>query len=706
MSEHRLYWGKMRFVLLSLSFLIFSSCSTPPAPKAVKGELDLTKMNLNTPVRLNGPWEEFWGKLLTPGADETAQASSVTLPGVWNARHRHPAYGVVSYRLTLKLPPGHEVWGLKLPSILTSYRLYINGRLTAQAGLVGLTARESSPQYGKQLVFFQTGSAQVSQAELVLQVANFSYRKSGVTGSILLGTAQVMEQRQEMDALAEYLLLGALLILVVYYLALSFIRPADKASFWFGLFCLAVLIRLVATGDHTLETLIPGFSWEIRKKLELLIFSWGAVTLVEFLRNLFPQDLGKRLPRILNVTYLLMGLAVVVFPVKLMNNAVPLMELLVTVGFLLVLIPLGLAVRRKRTGALLVFCSLLVLAVAAIHDILYANLIISSFFILPYAFLAFVLTQTLLLVRNFAVAFRLAEERGLQLKATNDSLNRFVPADFLVSLGKSSINEVKLGQQALAHMSILFADIRRFTSLAESLSPEKTFRLLNAYFGRIGPVIRKNGGFIDKYMGDGFMALFPRSAEDGLQAAIGIQQALQEYNRHRLNSGYTPLKVGTGVHAGPLMIGTIGEEGRMDTTVISDAVNLTSRLESLTKTLGAGTMVTLGFLDSLEHPENYHWRYAGVVRMYGKKAALEVAHIWDGLPDEECQLYETTKLTFEEGISLYRTGSMTEAEKAFQAVLERHPTDVGAQYYAARARLLKEFGLPEDWDAIEDQLQK
>ncbi len=413
----------MRFLLMIASLFVFSSCSTPPAPEAHKGELDLTHMNLSTPVQLNGPWEEFWGQLLPPGTAETGQPSErVFLPGVWNARHKHPAYGVVSYRLTLKLPPGPEVWGLKLPSILTSYRLYINGRLSVQAGLVGLTAQESSPQYGKQLVFFQTGPAQASQAELVLQVANFSYRKSGVTGSILLGTAQVMEQRHDMDALAEYLLLGALLILVVYYLALSFIRPADKASFWFGLFCLAVLVRLVATGDHTLDTLIPGFSWEIRKKLELLIFSWGAVPLVQFLRNLFPQELGKRLPRLLNATYLLMGLAVVLFPVKLTNNAVPLMELLVTIGFLLVLIPLGLAVRRKRTGALLVFFSLLVLAIAAIHDILYASLLISSFFILPYAFLAFVLTQTLLFGQKLCRGFSL----GRGTWSTTESYQRFV----------------------------------------------------------------------------------------------------------------------------------------------------------------------------------------------------------------------------------------------------------------------------------------
>ena len=700
----------MRLTLLGLCGLLLFSCTPSQATVARGGELDLSSMDLKTSVKLKGPWEEYWGQLVPPesnlASNTPERGTAVNLPGVWNKAHRHPVYGVATYRLTIKLPTGPSVWGLQIPSILTSFRLYVDGKLIAQAGQVGFSPETSSPAYTRQLVFFHADPTLASGTELLLQVANFSYRKSGVTGSFLLGTAPVMVQRQEENALAEYLLLGALFILVVYYLALSLIRPSDKASLWFGLFCLAVLVRLIATGDHTMETLLPGFSWEVRKKLELLIFSLGAVTLVQFLRHLFPQEMGKWVPRTLNIVNLVLGLLIVVFPIKWINQAVPVMELLVTLGFLLVLLPLGLAARRRKPGARLVFLSLLVLAFSAVHDILYANLVISSFFILPYAFLAFVLAQTLLLVRNFTISYRLAEARGQELKATNDSLNRFVPADFLVSLGKSSINEVKLGQQTLAHMSILFADIRRFTSLAESLSPDKTFRLLNAYFGRIGPVIRQNGGFIDKYMGDGFMALFPRSSEDGLQAAIGIQRALQEYNAHRLKSGYTPLKVGTGVHAGPLMIGTIGEEGRMDTTVISDAVNLASRLESLTKTLGSGTMVTLSFLDSLEHPEHFHWRYAGVVRMYGKKAALEVAHIWDGLPDEEGQLYQETKATFEEGISLYRTGQMAEAEQAFLSVLGRHPSDVGAQYYASRARLLKEFGLPEDWDAIEDQLQK
>ena len=124
-----------------------------------------------------------------------------------------------------------------------------------------------------------------------------------------------------------------------------------------------------------------------------------------------------------------------------------------------------------------------------------------------------------------------------------------------------------MGDQTKTEMSVMFCDIRSFTELSESMTPEEIFKFLNAYLKRVGPIIRNNNGFIDKFMGDGIMALFPLNPEDAVLAAVQMQSAVMEYNVLRTKSNYKPIQIGIGIHVGNLMLGTIGEANRMDATV-------------------------------------------------------------------------------------------------------------------------------------------
>ena len=159
-------------------------------------------------------------------------------------------------------------------------------------------------------------------------------------------------------------------------------------------------------------------------------------------------------------------------------------------------------------------------------------------------------------------------------------------------MNKQNILDVKLGDHALKEMTILFSDIRSFTSLSEKMTPQENFNFLNSYLKRMNPFIWNNKGFIDKYIGDCIMALFPDGEESALSAAIEMIKYLPIYNTHRCNYGYTPIKIGIGIHTGTVMLGTIGHEIFMQGTVISDDVNLASRLESLTKLFGISLIVS------------------------------------------------------------------------------------------------------------------
>jgi class 3 adenylate cyclase len=104
--------------------------------------------------------------------------------------------------------------------------------------------------------------------------------------------------------------------------------------------------------------------------------------------------------------------------------------------------------------------------------------------------------------------------------------------------------------------------------------------------------IIENKGFIDKYIGDAIMALFSGHPDNAVNASIAMLHQLQVYNQERVNSGESPIKIGIGINTGNLMLGTVGGQNRMDTTVISDAVNLASRVEGLTKTYGVALLIT------------------------------------------------------------------------------------------------------------------
>ena len=176
---------------------------------------------------------------------------------------------------------------------------------------------------------------------------------------------------------------------------------------------------------------------------------------------------------------------------------------------------------------------------------------------------------------------------------------RFVPSDLLKILGREDIITVRLGDQVQREMTILFLDIRAFTRLSETLSPKENFDFLNRYFKSINPIVKEHFGFIDKYIGDAVMALFPERPEDALNAAIALVSELQKFNQTLMEQGGKPISIGIGAHTGKLMLRTIGNEDRMEGTVISEAVNLASRIEGISKFFGVSVVTsqeTLGFL--------------------------------------------------------------------------------------------------------------
>ncbi|MDM8559225.1 response regulator [Candidatus Parabeggiatoa sp. HSG14] len=221
----------------------------------------------------------------------------------------------------------------------------------------------------------------------------------------------------------------------------------------------------------------------------------------------------------------------------------------------------------------------------------------------------------------------LAEAQKDKLFKLNKSYERFVPRMFLSLLGKKSIIDINLGEQIETKMTIMFTDIRGFTSISEAMTPQDNFDFINNYFGQMEPIILQYKGIIDKYIGDAIMALFPYSVDDALSAAIAMLKRLVEYNQILQTAGLPALQIGIGIHTGPLMLGTIGGQNRMDGTVISDAVNIAARIEELTKTYRTPLLISEASYLELSNTPKYLIRKLESVKVKGKSKYVNIFEV-------------------------------------------------------------------------------
>jgi adenylate cyclase len=265
-----------------------------------------------------------------------------------------------------------------------------------------------------------------------------------------------------------------------------------------------------------------------------------------------------------------------------------------------------------------------------------------------------------------------------------EATSRFVPNEFLAFLGCDSIVDIKLGEAVELEMSVLFSDIRDFTTLSEQMTPTENFKFINSYLSRMEPLIVENQGFIDKYIGDEIMALFSEGADDAVKAGIAMLQTLAEYNRDRASLGYVPVQIGVGINTGSLILGIVGGKSRMDGTVISDAVNLASRIESLTKNYGVSLLITQQTFDRLTNPGDYAIRVIDKVQVKGKSEWVTVYEVFDAdLAEVKAGKLATMQL-FTEALSLYNMKSFRQAAGLFADCLRQNPGDKVARIYLER----------------------
>ncbi|AOP34924.1 adenylate cyclase [Leptospira tipperaryensis] len=622
-----------------LCILTFTSCgpsgNSKIPPRAEKGILDLREWDFNSDgiVKLDGEWSFVWKQLLLSKPNTIlpdAKSYFVPVPDIWNSYKEiegvdsAAAYGYGTFTLKILLNDNQTTLGLRFQDVGTAGAIWVDGKKLIRSGVVGTDENTSRPQYLPRYVDFQTSGNEVL---IQVEVSNFHHFKGGIWETVRLGSKKNIQDDRENRSATEMFLFGSISIMALYHFGLFSLRRKDNSSLFFGLFCFVIVVRLLMTGERFILQKFPDIPWELGSKVEYLSFYLAWPIFQKYMDSIFPGDMPTFVLKICSAIVGFFSLIILFFPTKIFA-----LTLIPYQGMLLLYLPffffwLGRFIYRKRDGAIIAGIGVLALIAAAINDILQSQTLVSNGYYLPIGLFSFIFAQSYMLSLKFSSAFVSIENLSADLTRTNQSYSRFVPLEFLKFLGKKNITEIELGDQTQREMTILFSDIRSFTQLSERMTPKDNFDFLNSYMGRMGPIIRKHGGFVDKYLGDGIMALFPDSPDDAVEAAKEMKSALEEHNQSRLERNYDPIRIGIGIHTGVLMLGTIGEEARMDGTVISDAVNLASRIEGLTKEYGVDILLSDESYQKIRNRKKYIFQELGKVSVKGKQNSVGVYEV-------------------------------------------------------------------------------
>lgn len=296
-------------------------------------------------------------------------------------------------------------------------------------------------------------------------------------------------------------------------------------------------------------------------------------------------------------------------------------------------------------------------------------------------------------------------EKADEAMRLNQTFQKFVPRQFVEHFAKNGIDTLELGRADEDEVAILFCDIRGFTGLSERMKPQELMNFLNSYFLRMNDPIHQNGGFIDKFIGDAIMALFDHpggsstdKATDALNASLDLQKALKVYNSHRAKCGYEPIRVGVGVHYGPVILGTVGSDDRMDTTVIGDSVNLAFRLEGLAPKYHADIVISAQTLNAIEEQHTVTYRMLDLVRVKGRKAPIHIFEVLNHLVEEERALKLLIDEDIRKGLTCRIEQNWGEAMQHFQLALAKAPNDSLVKHHIEVCEYFQRASLPSDWD--------
>lgn len=422
-------------LLFAMVFLsILGACAentAKPAPSVENGEIDLRGWDFDKDgvIKLHGQWEFYWKQLLEP-SDFMSRAPEGQLytkfPSYWNNKiidgKKLDGMGYATFRVQVKIDKPQKILALKLGDSLTSYKLWINGKLLSSDGIVGTNKNLSQPSYNLGTVQFHPHT---NTLEIVLQIANYYHKKGGHVRDILLGNSTDIIQVEKRQAIYDMFFVGALVLIGMYYFGLYILRRVDLAPFSFAAFTLAIAVRALFSGEIIFFDIFPLVSFEMAYKIEYISVIIATPIFARFLYYLFPKIVKKI--HIIFIEYISIAYILIVMfsPALFFSKLLIMFQGTIVIWAIAMLIILIIAVRRKIKNSLIMLISSFILFLGFLNDILTNMAIIKSPFMFTLAFFIFIFLQSFILSRRWIAAFNKSEELSEELEKKNIALNEF-----------------------------------------------------------------------------------------------------------------------------------------------------------------------------------------------------------------------------------------------------------------------------------------
>ncbi|OXM83650.1 ATP-binding protein [Paenibacillus rigui] len=406
----------------------------PDSPKlqSKEGILDLTQVHVSeNPQKLTGEWAFYWQELLSPEEIQTRSAREgnnnrwISIPSSW------PGYrldgqqldgtGFATFRVVIELSEQdrNERLALRLPTIFSAYKLWVNGELLAEVGVVGQDKSSVTPRLATKLVFFQPRNDRV---ELVMQVANFHHKRGGITKYIELGGSDVLTVRTNLKIASEMFVTASLLVIGVYHLLLFVLRRKDRAPLYFGLFTLLLGIRSLLVGELLLTQLWPAFPWELQFKIEYLILCSSGYIITMYSDCIFPNYVSRWFRLGSRIVTGALCLVVLVTPALIYSKLLLIIGVVVVLHMVYLMVGLVQSAVRRMEGALIFLLVSVVALVTVINDFLYYNEWSRIGNTSPLGLLVFTIAQMMLLSSRFTRAASNEERIARELQDANNKL--------------------------------------------------------------------------------------------------------------------------------------------------------------------------------------------------------------------------------------------------------------------------------------------
>ena len=681
----------MKPILLLILFATLATfAATPPI---IDGTLDLRSKSFdhNSLYVLKGDANFYWSSFVDfKDIQNTQPTTTLTIPGIWNNTIINNApitgigYGTIAVKILLPPNTPARAYSLKIGTILSSYRLFIDSTLIKQVGKPSPDPRRTHSDYDPTVCITPMIK---DSCMLIMQIANFDDMKGGPWQSIFIGTPPATREAVMLNQIYDIFFISLFLIFAWInlnnYLLLHSFDKRFSQVLYLAIFSLLVALRTGLTGERVFYHLLPVIPLDLMLLAEYLAFFFGVSFYHRYIHSLFHQWSSTLYTHILTYVAATFSLIAILTPLSFHSQLIPIYQVIMLVTICYQVVISIKAFKGAALESIILSLSSLTFLVTATFDLLRDHTIGVSLPLIPLGASIVIAVQAMLILRNNRTIFGQNKVITEALTTTNATLERFVPQQFFKALQKDALT-IKLGDHTKLKMTVLFCDIRRFSSIAEHMSSNQTFIYINRYLALITPIITAHNGFIDKFIGDAVVALFPQSPLDAAAASREIQEVLHSSKLHQEFAVNYPLQIGIGLHYASMTIGIIGNSNRMDSTVMGDAVNTASRIEQLTKQFGVDIIVTQSVLTTLlsDGDQEFNYRHLGDVMVRGKNERIELFELFSSESNTTTlQQKLHAKEPFEEGLHWFAQNDISKALPYFTKALELFPNDKAATYY-------------------------